>query len=59
MVGKMRLSDIYYYSIAIAMMAGVQIAYALHINIDQKPNGRIYIGFGSPDLENDCEVEQL
>jgi len=55
----MRLSDIYYYSIAIAMMAGVQIAYALHINIDQKPNGRIYIGFGSPDLENDCEVEKL
>jgi len=43
----MGLRDIYYYSIAFAMMAGVIIAYLLNLDIDQKPNGRISIRFGT------------
>jgi len=45
----MGLRDIYYYSIAFAMMAGVLIADMLNLNIDQKPNGRICVKFGSSD----------
>ena len=54
----MSLSDIYYYFIAFSMMAGVKIASALHLNIDQKPNERIYIGFGSPDLKYSYEEDE-
>lgn len=43
----MGLRDIYYYSIAFAMMAGVIIAYLLNLDIDQKPNGRICVRFGT------------
>ena len=42
----MKLSDIFYYFIAFSMMAGVQIALLLDINLDQKPNGGISISFG-------------
>jgi len=45
----MGLRDIYYYFIAFAMMAGVIIAYLLNLNIDQKPNGRICVRFGTAD----------
>ena len=45
----MGLSDIYYYFIAFAMMAGVIIAYLLNLDIDQKPNGRICVRFGNAD----------
>jgi hypothetical protein len=54
----MSLSDIYYYFIAFSMMAGVKIASALHLNIDQKPNERIYIGFGSPNLEDSYKEKE-
>ena len=54
----MGLRDIYYYSIAFAMIAGVLIASLLHLNIDQKANGRIYIGFGSPDLGYSYEDDE-
>lgn len=47
---KMTLSDIYYYFIARAMMAGVQIADLFNLNIDQNPNGRISISFGASDF---------
>jgi hypothetical protein len=43
------LSDIYYYFIAFAMMAGVIIAYLLNLDTDQKPNGIIYVRFGTSD----------
>ena len=53
----MGLRDIYYSFIAFAMMAGVIIAYFLNLDIDQKPNGRICVRFGSSDgfsrLENE------
>ena len=45
----MGLRDIYYYSIAFAMMAGVIVAYFLNLDIDQKPNGKICVRFGSSD----------
>ncbi len=45
----MELRDIYYYSIAFAMMAGVLIADMFGLDIDQKPNGRICVRFGSSD----------
>lgn len=45
----MGLSDIYYYFIAFAMMVGVIIAYLLNLDIDQKPNGRICVRFGTSD----------
>ncbi|MDW5549200.1 hypothetical protein [Methanosarcina sp.] len=45
----MGLRDIYYYSIAFAMMAGVIIAYLLNLDIDQKPNGRICVRFRTSD----------
>jgi hypothetical protein len=45
----MGLRDIYYYFIAFAMMAGVIIAYLLNLDIDQKPNGRICVRFGTLD----------
>jgi len=45
----MGLRDIYYYSIAFAMMAGVIVAYFLNLDIDQKPNGRICVRFGASD----------
>ena len=44
----MTLRDIYYYFVALAMMAGVRIADLLNLDIDQKPNGRISI---SSDLQ--------
>ena len=46
----MALSDIYYYFVARAMMAGVQIADLFNLNIDQNPNGRISISFGASDF---------
>lgn len=42
----MGLKDIYYYFIAFAMMAGVLIAYALNLDIDQGSHGRISIRLG-------------
>ncbi|MDW5549211.1 hypothetical protein [Methanosarcina sp.] len=45
----MGLRDVYYYSIAFAMMAGVIIAYLLNLDIDQKPNGRICVRSGFSD----------
>jgi hypothetical protein len=45
----MGLRDIYYYSIAFAMMAGVIVSYLLNLDIDQKPNGRICVRFGTLD----------
>ncbi|KKG72225.1 hypothetical protein [Methanosarcina mazei] len=44
-VGKMDLSEIYYYFISIAMISSVQIASALNLNIDQNADGRICISF--------------
>lgn len=43
----MGLLDIYCYSIAFAMMAGVIIAYLLNLDIDQKSDGRICVRFRS------------
>lgn len=54
----MSFRAIYYYSIAFAMIADVLIASLLHLNIDQKANGRIYIGFGSPNFEHSYEEDE-
>ena len=43
----MDLSTIYYYCISIAMIAGVRIASALNLNIDQNSDGRLFISFQS------------
>ena len=48
-VGKMNLSEIYYYCVSIAMIAGVQIASALNLNIDQNSDGRLSISFHASD----------
>jgi len=40
----MALCDIYYYFVALAMIAGVIIAYVLRLDIDQGPHGRIRFG---------------
>lgn len=53
----MTLSNIYYYIIALAMMASVLIAHLLNLNIDQKPNGRISISFRSSDFLMKSEKE--
>jgi hypothetical protein len=45
----MNLSEIYYYCVSIAMIAGVQIASALNLNIDQNSDGRLSISFQSSD----------
>lgn len=45
----MGLRAIYYYFIVFAMMAGVIVAYFLNLDIDQKPDGRICVRFGSSD----------
>lgn len=53
----MGLRDIYYYSIVFAMMAGVVVAYFLNLDIDQKPNGRICVRFGSSGSLSKSEKE--
>jgi len=45
----MSLRDIYYYFIAFAMMACVLIADLLNLDIDLKPNGKIFVRFGIAD----------
>jgi len=49
-VGKMDLSGIYYYFVSITMIAGVQIASALNLNIDQNSSGRLSINFQSHQI---------
>jgi hypothetical protein len=46
-VEKMNLSEIYYYCVSIAMIAGVKIASALNLSIDQNSKGRLCIRFKS------------
>jgi hypothetical protein len=48
-VGKMNLSEIYYYCVSIAMIAGVQIASVFNLNIDQNSDERLSIKFQSSD----------
>lgn len=45
----MDMRGIYYYCVSIAMIAGVQIASALNLKIDQNSNGRLFISFQSSD----------
>ena len=45
----MNLSGIYYYCVAIAMIAGVKIASALNLNVDQNSDGRLSISLHSSD----------